>query len=75
MELTIRYCEMCGGRGQADETAAEIIKRFGITPVIEDVGRGRFDVLLDGAIIFSKEAEGRFPRPGEIVKLLRRGKP
>jgi selT/selW/selH-like putative selenoprotein len=39
------------------------------------VGKGRFEVALDGAVIFSKEAEGRFPRPGEIVKLLRGRKP
>jgi hypothetical protein len=40
-------------------------------PVLEDVGKGRFEVVLDGRTIFSKGELGRFPRPGEIVKLLR----
>jgi selT/selW/selH-like putative selenoprotein len=74
MDIKILYCEMCGGRGQADETAAEITKRFGVTPIIEDVSKGRFEVTLDGRTIFSKAELGRFPRPGEIVNLLRSGK-
>jgi hypothetical protein len=49
----------------------EIGKRFGVTPVLEDVGKGRFEVALDGNVIFSKDALGRFPRPGEVVNLLR----
>jgi selT/selW/selH-like putative selenoprotein len=40
-------------------------------PVLRDVGRGTFDVTLNGDVIFSKSKEGRFPRPGEVVKLLR----
>jgi predicted Rdx family selenoprotein len=28
--------------------------------------KGQFDVLADGALIFSKESEGRFPESGEI---------
>ena len=29
--------------------------------------RGVFDVLVDGKVIFSKHAEGRFPTDDEIV--------
>jgi len=31
---------------------------------------GIFDVIVDGIKIFSKDDEGRFPAPGEIVKKL-----
>jgi selT/selW/selH-like putative selenoprotein len=31
---------------------------------------GAFDVTADGALIFSKHKEGRFPDPAEIVKAL-----
>ncbi len=35
--------------------------------------RGVFDVRLDGEIIFSKKAAGRFPTNAEIIALVRRG--
>ncbi len=31
---------------------------------------GIFDVRLDGALVFSKRAVGRFPEPGEVAGLL-----
>jgi hypothetical protein len=34
-------------------------------------GKGQFDVLRDGELIFSKHAEGRFPGEGEILSALR----
>jgi len=33
-------------------------------------GGGVFDVVVDGELIFSKKAEGRFPEPGEILEQL-----
>lgn len=45
---------------------------MGITAKLVDVGRGQFEVVLDtGTVIFSKAAQGRFPEPKELVKLLR----
>jgi len=32
----------------------------------------QFDVLADGDLVFSKQATGRFPEDGEIVRLLER---
>ena len=32
--------------------------------------RSQFDVLLDGDLLFSKQAAGRFPEDGEILRLL-----
>ena len=32
--------------------------------------KGRFDVLLNGEIVFSKKAMGRYPYPFEINRLL-----
>jgi len=31
---------------------------------------GIFDVRLDGALVFSKKAVGRFPEPGEVENAL-----
>jgi selT/selW/selH-like putative selenoprotein len=33
-------------------------------------GKGQFDVETDGALIFSKQQEGRFPEHSEIRRLL-----
>jgi predicted Rdx family selenoprotein len=33
---------------------------------IEEGGKGQFDVLKDGALVFSKQQEGRFPDYEEI---------
>jgi selenoprotein W-related protein len=30
---------------------------------------GRFEVTLDGELLFSKKATGRFPKPGEVAGL------
>jgi len=30
-----------------------------------------FDVVVDGQKVFSKHVTGRFPEPGEVVRLLR----
>ncbi|CAN5133639.1 hypothetical protein BH09ACT13_BH09ACT13_16420 [soil metagenome] len=33
--------------------------------------KSQFDVLADGALLFSKQAEGRFPKENEILSKLR----
>jgi hypothetical protein len=38
-------------------------------------GTGVLDVLLDGRTIFSYQAEGRLPAPGEIVGLIQASTP
>jgi predicted Rdx family selenoprotein len=35
-------------------------------------GKGVFDVLRDGTVVFSKKQLGRKPEPGEIFKLITR---
>jgi hypothetical protein len=32
--------------------------------------KGQYDVVADGALVFSKQREGRFPEDGEVVALL-----
>lgn len=31
---------------------------------------GQFDVEVDGSLVFSKGAEGRFPAPGEVARAI-----
>ena len=50
--------------------AAEIADRFGIRPELIEGDKGIFDVRVDGNLLFSKHAIGRFPQEGEIGELL-----
>jgi selT/selW/selH-like putative selenoprotein len=36
---------------------------------LESSSQGRFEVSLDGELVFSKKAVGRFPEPGEVTAL------
>jgi selT/selW/selH-like putative selenoprotein len=38
--------------------------------VVTPGGRGQFDVIANGQLVFSKQAEGRFPDHDEILALL-----
>jgi predicted Rdx family selenoprotein len=37
---------------------------------IEEGAKGQYDVFADGAVVFSKQQEGRFPEGSEIRALL-----
>ena len=41
------------------------------TDTLIEGGGGVFDVAKDEKLIFSKKKEGRFPKPGEVVGILR----
>jgi selT/selW/selH-like putative selenoprotein len=50
--------------------AGEIIEEFGNdleTITLVKGSKGRFEVTLDGAMIFSKSASKRHPHPGEVI--------
>jgi len=36
---------------------------------LQSGNNGRFEVTLDGELLFSKKATGRFPKPGEVAGL------
>jgi selT/selW/selH-like putative selenoprotein len=53
--------------------AAEILGRW--APIMRTVDlrsgdHGRFEVTLDGALVFSKARLDRFPKPGEVARIL-----
>jgi selT/selW/selH-like putative selenoprotein len=50
--------------------AGEVLSRW--APIMRTVelvsaSNGRFDISLDGELVFSKKASGRFPKPGEVA--------
>ena len=53
--------------------ATEVLSRW--APIMRAVelqssSGGRFEITLDGELMFSKKAKGRFPKPGEVTALL-----
>jgi selT/selW/selH-like putative selenoprotein len=43
----------------------------GSSATIKPGSTGQFDVVADGRLLFSKQAEGRFPEHDEILSQLR----
>ncbi len=54
--------------------AAEIRQALGIEPELVKGANGIFDIAADGALIFSKHRDARFPGTDEIVQALRKRK-
>jgi selenoprotein W-related protein len=53
--------------------ADELLSRW--APIMRSVelqsgSHGRFEITLDGELLFSKKASGRFPKPGEVAGLV-----
>lgn len=71
MNVTIKFCRMCGGETQAQQVADEIEKHMGIKSVLEDVGRGRFEIFVNDKEVWSKREHGRFPHSAEMVRLFK----
>ena len=51
--------------------AADIRQALGIEPELVKGANGVFDVAADGAVIFSKHRDARFPGAPEIIEALR----
>jgi predicted Rdx family selenoprotein len=51
---------------RAASLAAELNAETEHEAEIEEGGKGQFDVLSDGELIFSKQSEARFPEHSEI---------
>jgi selenoprotein W-related protein len=52
--------------------AGELLSRW--APIMRAVelqsgSGGRFEITLDGELVFSKKASARFPKPGEVARL------
>jgi predicted Rdx family selenoprotein len=51
--------------------AQEIRRELGVEAELVKGDNGVLDVVADGALVFSKDRDGRFPAPGEIAKAIR----
>lgn len=51
--------------------AAELEEAFSVKSELFAEGKGIFDVVVNGQLIYSKYQTGRFPEHGEVTKLIR----
>jgi predicted Rdx family selenoprotein len=47
-----------------------MLRERGVEASATPGGKGQFDVISDGELVFSKHAEGRFPGDGEVERLV-----
>jgi selenoprotein W-related protein len=73
--VSITYCALCGWLLRASWTAQELLHTFSeelhAVSLIPDRTGGVFDIRLDGRLIYSRGAEGRFPEMKELKQLVR----
>jgi len=58
-------------RREAGRLADELAAALGHRPRLRMGGLGVLDVIVDGRVVFSKEAEGRMPSANELVARVR----
>jgi len=72
--LEIEYCTQCRWLLRAAWVAQELLTTFqadlGEVSLLPGSG-GVFDVRLDGAVVWSREVEGRFPELKELKQRVR----
>ena len=72
--VEINYCTQCRWLMRAAWMAQELLSTFeaelGEVALVPGTG-GVFDVRLDGELVYSRKAEGRFPESKELKQLVR----
>jgi selenoprotein W-related protein len=73
--ITIAYCPKCGWMMRAAYMAQELLTTFtddvyGVTLHPAEIS-GSYVISIDGAVIFDRKVEGRFPEIKELKQLVR----
>jgi len=68
--VKIEFCGVCAGFEKEAETLAQYLKEQGIEVELIEAGRGRFNVYVDGELVFSIKKCKRYPRAKEIMQLI-----
>jgi len=73
-KLSVEYCEPCQFEKNAKDLAAILADQFGLPEsaitLIPSRKIGTFDVIVDDALVFSKQKNGRLPQPDEVINLI-----
>jgi selT/selW/selH-like putative selenoprotein len=67
-QISIAYCGTCNYRPAAASLARVIEAEIGVKPVlIHSSDIGAFEIRVNGELIFSKSATGRFPDFTDVI--------
>lgn len=72
--VEIKYCTQCRWLLRAAWLAQELLTTFEQdlqSVVLSPSSGGRFEVLVNGAVVFSRKEAGRFPEAKEVKQLVR----
>jgi selenoprotein W-related protein len=73
--IAIIYCRLCGWLLRASWMAQELLTTFadelGSVTLVPDRTGGVFDVHIDGALVWSRKEQGRFPDIKELKQIVR----
>ena len=73
--LSIEYCPRCGWLLRSAWLAQELLTTFvaelGEVALIPSQHSGLFEIKVDGALLWSRTANGGFPQPAELKRLVR----
>jgi len=75
LTITITYCTACHYTPYAVSLAAELLED--LEPEIDHISLtpsegGRFEVMVNGKLLYSKIATGRHANPGEVKSLVKK---
>ena len=71
MDISIEYCVQWDYYPQASSLAAKIKQELGLTAEYIKSGNGKFEIVANGKLLYSKKATGKFPANNDIVEKLR----
>ena len=73
--IEITYCRLCGWLLRASWMGQELLTTFAeeleAVTLMPDATGGVFEIKLDGALLWSRKGEGRFPEITELKRLVR----
>ena len=73
-DVIIKYCGMWGYKPKAQVVGDEILEKYPDVKVFLEVGNGgQFDIMYDNdppGLLYSKDQTNRFPKAGEIIKIM-----
>jgi selT/selW/selH-like putative selenoprotein len=73
MVIDIAFCVGCNYQPRAAALAATLREAYpAATVTLTPIGGGAFELSVDGAAVFSKQALGRHLLPGEALALIHR---
>jgi len=67
MYVEIFYCPTWSGYDKRAASLAAELEREGHDATATPGGKGQFDVLAEGTLVFSKHEQGRYPETAEIL--------